>query len=102
MPPVAAPYTIPKEVARYCTANHLTPHLETALRLAEECFAPVQRIEVVLEPDPEVDAEYVVIDVWTNGSVDEAVSRKEQYTRRWVASIPSWVIGRIRLLSHPR
>ena len=102
MPPTVAPYTIPEEVARYCAANQLTPYLKTALRLAEEVFAPIQRIEVVLEPDPEVDEEYVVIDVWLDLPVDETITRKQLYTRRWVASIPPSVIGRIQLLPHPR
>ena len=100
MPPVAASYTIPEEVARYCAAHQLTPHLETALRLAEEIFAPIERIEVVLEPDPEGDQEYVVIDVWPVNDGRDALSKYYDYTRRWVSSIPPAVIGQISLIFH--
>ena len=101
MSPVAAPYTIPAEVAQFCATHHLASHLETALRLAEEVFAPIQRIEVVLEPDPEVDEEYLIVDVWPRLSPEEAFSRKPRYTREWVRSVPPSVIGKISLILHP-
>lgn len=101
MPHLVAPYLVPDDVVAYCAAHQLTPYLEIALRLAEETFAPIERLEVGVEPDPEVDEEYVVIDLWARLSVDEGISRKERYTHRWVASVPPSVIGKIRLLSYP-
>jgi hypothetical protein len=101
MPPVTATHVVPDEVAQYCAAHQLSAALETALRLAEETFAPVRRLEVTLEPDPEVNAEYVVLDVWPGLSAAEAFSRKQRYTHQWVRSVPPSVVGRIRLMLHP-
>jgi hypothetical protein len=51
-----------------------------------------------LEPDPETDEEHLVIDVATTLPVDEAVARKQEYTRLWVGEVPPEVIGKIRLV----
>lgn len=101
MPPVAVTHAIADDASRYCAAQQLTAHLETAIRLAEETFAPVRRVEVVLEPDPEVDSEYVVVEVWPDLDAAEAFHRKPRYTTQWVRSAPPSVVGRIRLMLHP-
>jgi len=73
--------------------------LQTALRLAESAFGPDSQLQVAVELDPETDHEYLVIDVATTGmTVDEAVARKQQYTRQWVQAVPPEVIGKIRLV----
>src|SRR5690348_18161729 len=84
MPPTIAPYTIPQEVAQYCAANQLTPYLETAMRLAEEAFSPVQRIQVTLETDPETDEAYLFITVAVQDRGDRALEQKRRFTRAWV------------------
>jgi hypothetical protein len=86
------------DVVEYCKASGLFEHLMLALQLAESIFAPVLRAEVQIEQGPETDEEAVVTVVATSLGVAEAVARKREYTRQWVASIPLGVIGRIRLL----
>ena len=88
MPPTVAPYTIPEEVARYCAANQLTPYLEAALRLAEEAFSPVQRIQVALETDPETDEPYLFITVAIDNRGGRVLEQKKRFTRAWVQAAP--------------
>jgi hypothetical protein len=98
-PTYAAPVrSLSSDVVEYCKARGLFDHLMLALQLAESIFAPVLRLEVEIEQDPETDEEAVVMVVAAALGVDEAVARKREYTRQWVASIPLEAIGRIRLL----
>jgi hypothetical protein len=89
---------LPAPVLTYCDQNRLLEPLQTALRLVERAFGPTAQPRVSLEPDPETDEEYLVIDVATNLPVDEAVGRKQEYTRLWVQAVPPAVIGKIRLV----
>lgn len=99
MPPTATAATLlTAPVVTYCDQNHLLEPLQTALRIVECAFGPAAQSRVSLEPDPETDEEYLVIDVATNLPVDEAVGRKQEYTRLWVQAVPPAVIGKIRLV----
>ena len=97
MPPVAAPHVLPEEVSQYCAAHQLTPYLETALRLAEEAFAPVKRLKTTLETDPETGEEYLVIEVVMADRGDRVLDQKKRYTRAWVQAAPHDIRRRIRL-----
>ena len=85
-------------VLNYCDGNHLIEPLQTALRLVESAFGPAPQLRVALELDPETDDEHLVIDVVTCLPVDDAVARKQEYTRQWVQAMPPEVIGKIRLV----
>lgn len=99
MSSITTTHAIPDEVVRYCQSRGLLPHLETALRLADECFQPIHRLAVSVEPDPEVqDEEKVVIDIWLTMSVDEAVGHQSAYNRRWVDLAPPEAINQIVLI----
>jgi hypothetical protein len=92
-------HVLPEEVVTYCESHDLLGHLEVALRLADDCFRPIERIEVSVEPDPELEGvETVVIDVWTKGSVELGLIHKSDYTKRWVSSAPADVLGRFALI----
>ena len=97
MPSVAAPRVLPEDVSRYCAAHQLTPYLETALRLAEEAFAPVQRLQITLEADPETGEEYLVIEVAMGDRGDRVLEQKKRYTRAWVQAAPPDIRRHIRL-----
>jgi hypothetical protein len=88
MQPAVAPYTIPEEVARYCAATQLTPYLDTAIRLAEEAFSPVRRLQVSLEADPETGEDYLFITVAIDDRGEQVLEQKKRFTRAWVQSAP--------------
>ena len=101
MPPLSLTTSerpIPHSVTAYCEIHNLLAYLKVAISLAEATFDPVYNLRIGVEADPETDEEAVIIDVSVTLGVDEAVSRKGEYTRRWVESVPPEVIGRIRLL----
>ena len=101
MTSVVTSYALPEEVVRYCEQHDLLGHLETALRLAEEYFHPIERLEAEVQPDPEVEnEETVIIDIWVRLGIEESIKRKAAWGRRWVESIPPSVIGQIVLLHH--
>jgi len=66
--------------------------------LVGEVFQTSSGVRVGVETDPETDEEAVVIDVAADLTPDEAVARKREYNRRWVAAVPPDVIGKIRLV----
>lgn len=98
MSSIAAAHDLPQAVLQFCAANGLLPHVRTAMRLAEEAFAPIDRLQVSLEADPETDQQVVVIDVSLVNRVGLAREQKKNYTRRWVESAPPEARERIRLL----
>jgi hypothetical protein len=101
MPPITSPpVTIPEDVARFCAAHDITDDLHLAIRLAEEIFAPVDRWQVAIEPDPETDDAYVVVDLWGSMSVESAVERNHDMARRWVGAAKPVAQPIIRVLSH--
>jgi len=102
MPPITSspPVTIPEDVAQFCGARGIIDDLHLAIRLADVVFAPVERWQVAIEPDPETDDECVVIDLWASMSVESAVERNHDLARRWVAAASSAAQPIIRVLSH--
>jgi hypothetical protein len=95
---VMATDQISGEVRRFCAAHDLTDHLDLSLRLAEESFAPVQRMHVELQDDPDADEEHVLVLVEANMPVEEAIRRNGEYLRRWVPNAPWCARERIHLL----
>ncbi|HEY8751335.1 MAG TPA: hypothetical protein VIM11_25355 [Tepidisphaeraceae bacterium] len=99
MSAIITTHVLSEEVISYCEAHNLLNHLETALRLADECFKPIENLEVSVEPDPEVEGvETVVIDIWIRASVEVGLAQKSAYTKRWITSVPADILGRIALL----
>jgi hypothetical protein len=92
------PITLPVDVLMYCESHQLTSHLESAIRIAEQAFAPVLGWQISLEADPEIDETYVVIDIAVSATVDEVLQRRREYTRRWVSTATPAATWRIRVL----
>lgn len=85
-------------VGRFCAKHELTAPLESAIRLAETVFAPVNQLRVDVETDPETDDSTVVIGVTVVMGVEEAVRRKREFTRRWVEISSPAMRERVRLV----
>lgn len=91
---------LPEPVIGYCSKHQLLSQLNTAIRLAELHFDPVNDLRVGVEADPDADDDFLVIDVSLAMDADEVLRRKYAYTRDWVNSTPAEGRERIRLLYH--
>jgi len=89
---------VPEEVVRFCNLHQLLATLQHAIRLAEGCFRPVQRLSVEMDVDPDTGEEGLVILVGVSMAVDEVLRCKAAYTRQWVDSVPAGPRHLIRLV----
>jgi hypothetical protein len=92
------PIAIPEDVITYCKSRSLLNDLYSAFRIAEEAYAPAQNWAIGIEPDPDVDDEYVVIDVTTTGDVDELVRKQDAFATNWSRIATPEATWRIRVL----
>ena len=90
--------SVPKDVLAFCSDKGLTPYLLISLRLAQECFSPIRRLQVELELDPDTDEPRVIVEVGVDLPVDEVLRQNAAYSRQWVAKAPLDVGQKIRLL----
>jgi hypothetical protein len=92
--------TLTEPVLRYCAKHQLLPHVETAIRLAETHFHPVHELCVGVEEDPEIEDDYLVIDVSVAMGSDEVLRRYDAYTLAWIDSAPQEKREKICMLYH--
>jgi hypothetical protein len=92
------PIAIPDDVLKYCESWGLVPDLYAAFRIAEEAYAPAKGWKIAMEPDPEIEDEYVVIDVVTSGNLDEVLQKQDTFMHRWSRAANPEATWRIRVL----
>ncbi len=87
--PTIAGLVADDEVWSFVKANDLLPHLETAIRLAQEKFFDVLKIWLSYEPDPELPKfNSIVIWVKVRGTVEELFEQEKKYIRAFNEAIP--------------
>ena len=91
------PIAIPQEVLRYCESWGLMADLHTGFRIAEEAYSPASNWKIAIEPDPEIDDEYVVIDVTIVGELEEILRKQNAFSRRWSCEASVEGMWRIRV-----
>ena len=91
---------LPEPVVLYCAKHQILSQLKTAVDLAETHFHPVNHLSVGVETDPDVEEDFLVIDVSVAMDADEVLRRKQAYTRAWLNAAPADQRERIRLLYH--
>jgi hypothetical protein len=84
-------------VQAFLDRHGLKDYLAAAERIATEELKPIQPCRVVLEVDPETREQWVEIGLVLSGEVEHLLDAYDRYTRRWVATAPVDVIGKIRL-----
>lgn len=95
--PAHAPAEGASSVQAFLDRHGLKDYLAAAERIATEELRPIQPCRVVLEVDPETGDQWVEIALVLSGEVEQALNAYDRYTRRWVASAPTDVIGKVRL-----
>ncbi|NUO78751.1 hypothetical protein HUU05_01640 [candidate division KSB1 bacterium] len=77
------------EVWRFAAQNDLTAHLETAVRLAKECFKKIDRFAFSYDIDPEIENEsWINLHARIKGSFEELLQQDAAYTRAMVRTLP--------------
>ena len=81
--------TVPNEVWRFAARNDLLAHLETAVRLAKECFRRIDGFHFTYDIDPEIENEsYITIRATVYGTVEELLPQDWALTQALVRTLP--------------
>src|SRR5215213_2737552 len=84
-------------VVEYCTREGLMPELQTAIGLARKHFELSDVPTVQLEQDPELDSDYLVLELRIQGHTPEIVAAHKRFAREWATTVPWPKSERIRL-----
>jgi hypothetical protein len=84
-----AGYAVSDEAWQFSVANDLIPHLETAVRLVQECFPSVSDIQLLYEIDWEIEnRSYIVIEIKIAGSIPALLEQYDRFTTQKIRQIP--------------
>ncbi len=84
------------EVWRFAAKNDLLAHLETAVRLAKECFRRIEGFHFTYDIDPEIENEsYITIRATVYGTVEELLPQDWALTQALARSLSGEVLKKI-------
>ena len=66
----------------------LRKHLQTAIRLIDDCFEGSTFKRMKLGHDPETDEEWLIVEWRVRGSIEEILDSYDHYTDMWISSVP--------------
>ncbi len=75
----------------------LQKHLQTAIRLINDCFKGSTFKDLKLGHDPETDEEWLIVEWRVHGSIEEILNSYDHYTDMWISSVPWPEREKIRL-----
>jgi hypothetical protein len=87
----------PSGVKEFCRLHDLSDTLREATSLATSTFPTVQRLRVALREDPENGDRWLTVRVVARCTPGEATAAYEKFIDRWVASVPKFKRGLVRL-----
>lgn len=96
--PQAKSALLTDEVRSFSAKYQISSYLQKALRLARRTFISLEHIEVTPEVDPETDEEWIAISVKVRGEVMQVLDMYDDYTRKFVESVPWPAREKIRLV----
>lgn len=86
------------EAERFCALHGLHSHLQTAIRLAHECFPLGQIVDIEKEEDPEGDSEWLAINInLPMADVRAVLDAYDRYTEKLIREVPLAERERIQL-----
>lgn len=89
LPRRIAGYHVSDEVWRFAVANALIPHLETAIRLVNECFPTVRKVDFRYVIDPEIEKNsWITIEIKVSGSVEEVLAQMNRFDDEMIKQVP--------------
>ncbi len=88
------------DVAEFSASRGLGPTIELAIRLARECFSPVQRLSTEMDNDPETGEEGVAVVVGVSMPVEQVLRCQSAFSRQWAESVVPDVRHLVRIMFH--
>ena len=84
-------------VAEFCAAHSIGPYVETAIALAQQAFRSMKDMKVYIDDDPEIDGEWIIINVTVQQDVDDFLKDCDRCVALWATDIPNSTLKFIRL-----
>lgn len=82
--------TASNDLWRFVARNDLLAHLETAVRLAKECFKNIDQLGFSYDVDPEIENEsWISIRAGIKGTLDELLLQWQAFDKAMVRSLPT-------------
>jgi hypothetical protein len=82
------PETLAPEVRAFVEREGLRDTLRLAVRLVQDHFPEVCRIDADLVEDPESDDAWIALTVQVTGPLDELLERDGAFVNQWIAEAP--------------
>ena len=87
---------LPVSVQLFCLEQNLLGHLQTALRLAKECFQPIS-LRTRAEQDPDSGERWLVVAITVRKGTVPIREAYRRYTIQWAALVPYPALHQIRI-----
>ncbi len=89
---------ITPEIIEFCFRERITNYLSSAVNSIERFFPAVTELKIEVEQDPDLEEEWLALNVTIRAEVDEVLSQYEKYIDYWVSTTPWPERHKIRLL----
>jgi hypothetical protein len=90
-------YRLPQALADFCLRHKIQGYVQVAIDLVKRHFQAVSEVHLQPEVDPDTGEEWLVVDLTTEGDIDEILACYDKYTNHWVSSVPWPERNKIRL-----
>lgn len=85
------------EVTDFCNRKGITGYIKTAIKIIRRSFVSIKEMEFIIEQDPEIDNEWLLIDIKVDGTVEELLTAYDNYIEEWVSNAPEMARDNIKL-----
>ena len=72
-------------------------HLSTCISLVSKYFANAQNVDVQWEQDPEIEDNWISVEVTIEDEIDRVLDNYDNYTNEWITLIPWHEREQVRL-----
>ena len=84
-------------ISDFCAKKDITRYVQKAVDIIYAVFPMIEAIEFVLEQDPEIEDEWLLIDITVDGTAGEILEAYDKYVGLWVSAPPASVRENIKL-----
>ncbi len=85
------------EVTDFCDKKGISRYLKTAIDIIRRSFLSIKEMEFIIEQDPEIDNEWLLIDIIVDGTAEELLTAYDKYIEQWVSTAPESARENIKL-----
>ena len=86
-----------QEVSSFCEKYRLTGFLKSAVDIINKSFLSIKEMEFIIEQDPEIEEEWLLIDIAVDGTSEELLDAYDKYIEQWISIAPEPVREHIKL-----